>query len=83
MMARKVQTQKIHSFTAVFEPAEEGGYTVTIPVLAGCISEGDTFEEAVRNIQEAALLYLGVLREERQTIPEERGTVVAPISVRA
>ena len=30
-----------------FEAAEEGGYTVTVPDLPGCVSEGDTFEEAL------------------------------------
>ena len=43
---------------AVFEPAEEGGFTVYVPLLPGCVSEGDTFEEAVANIIEAVELYL-------------------------
>ena len=43
---------------AVFEPAEEGGFTVYVPLLPGCISEGDTFEGAVANIEEAVELYL-------------------------
>jgi predicted RNase H-like HicB family nuclease len=42
----------------VLEPAEEGGYTVTVPALPGCISEGDTVEEAIKNIREAIELYL-------------------------
>jgi len=33
------------------EPSEEGGYTVIVPSLPGCISEGDTKEEAIRNIK--------------------------------
>lgn len=42
----------------VFKPAEEGGFTVYVPLLPGCISEGDTFWEAVENIKEAVGLYL-------------------------
>jgi predicted RNase H-like HicB family nuclease len=42
----------------VLEPSEEGGYTVYVPSLPGCISEGDTREEAVSNIREAIELYL-------------------------
>jgi len=38
--------------------AEEGGYTVEVPALPGCISEGDTYEEALKNIREAIELYL-------------------------
>ncbi len=42
----------------VLEPSDEGGYTVVAPALPGCISEGDTREEALENIQEAVKLYL-------------------------
>lgn len=44
--------------TVVLEPSEEGGYTVYVPALPGCISEGDTKEEALANIKEAIKLYL-------------------------
>ncbi len=42
----------------VFEPSDEGGYTVYAPALPGCISEGDTLDEARQNIREAIALYL-------------------------
>ena len=42
----------------VLEPSEEGGYTVYVPSLPGCISEGDTKKEALANIKEAIELYL-------------------------
>ncbi len=42
----------------VLEESEDGGYTVYVPSLPGCISEGDSVEEAMRNIQEAIELYL-------------------------
>lgn len=42
----------------VLEPSDEGGYTVYVPSLPGCISEGETIEEALANIQEAIALYL-------------------------
>ncbi len=42
----------------VLELSEEGGYTALVPALPGCISEGDTREEALRNIEEAIRLYL-------------------------
>jgi predicted RNase H-like HicB family nuclease len=40
------------------EPSEEGGFTVLAPSLPGCISEGETKEEAISNILEAIELYL-------------------------
>lgn len=43
---------------AVLEPSEEGGYTVYVPSLPGCISEGETKEDALDNIRKAIELYL-------------------------
>ena len=42
----------------ILEPGEDRGYTVYAPSLPGCISEGDTREEAIENIKEAIELYL-------------------------
>ncbi len=42
----------------VLEPSDEGGYTVYVPSLPGCISEGDSREAALANIREAIELYL-------------------------
>ena len=53
----------------VLEPSEEGGYTAIIPSLPGCISEGDTKEEALRNIQEALELYLEPVEDDQIFAP--------------
>lgn len=42
----------------VLEPSDEGGYTALVPALPGCISEGDTKDEAIRNVREAIGVYL-------------------------
>jgi len=42
----------------ILEPSEDGGFTVYVPSLPGCISEGDTKDEALKNIREAIELYL-------------------------
>ena len=42
----------------VLKPSDEGGFTVHVPSLAGCVSEGNTKEEALRNIREAIEVYL-------------------------
>lgn len=48
----------------VFEKCEEGGYTVYVPSLPGCISEGETKEEAMENIKEAIELYLEPIEDD-------------------
>jgi len=45
-------------------PAEEGGFWAEIPALPGCVSEGDTFEETLANIHEAAEGWLAVAAEQ-------------------
>ncbi|MEH2450530.1 type II toxin-antitoxin system HicB family antitoxin [Nostoc sp.] len=57
----------------VLEPSDEGGYTVHVPSLPGCISEGETLEEALENIQEAIELYLEPLEDELIT---QEGVIV-------
>jgi predicted RNase H-like HicB family nuclease len=42
----------------ILEPSEEGGYTAVVPSLPGCISEGNSKEETLKNIKEAVELYL-------------------------
>jgi len=44
--------------TIILEAQEEGGFTAYVPSLKGCISEGETKEEALKNIKEAIELYL-------------------------
>jgi predicted RNase H-like HicB family nuclease len=55
----------------ILEPSEEGGYSVTVPVLPGCISEGDSLDEAIANIQEAIELYL-----EPHEISDKRNLII-------
>lgn len=50
--------KKILQYDGVFEKEEDGGYSVWIPDLPGCASQGDSLEEAIENIKEAAQLYL-------------------------
>lgn len=69
------------SFTAVFVPAEEGGYTVEFPQLPGCVSEGDTFEEAMANAREALAGWLEAAEAHGWPIPRDAEPVVARVAV--
>lgn len=54
-----------------FVKEPEGGYTITIPALPGCVSYGRTFEEALIMIEDAMQGWLAVAKEEGLFIPEE------------
>lgn len=54
-----------------FEEAEEGGYTAMVPDLPGCISEGDTLDEALANIREALALYVEGSIEAGLELPDQ------------
>jgi len=53
----------------ILEPSEEGGYTALVPSLPGCISEGDSKEEALKNIREAIELYLEPVEDDQIYAP--------------
>ena len=75
-------THSVLRYTAVFEPADEGGFVVTVPKLPGLVTEGDTFEEAVRMVKDAIKGYLAVLNDNREQIPEpDIASFTAPIDV--
>ena len=68
--------QRVLKYDVVFEEQPEGGYTALVPSLPGCISEGDTFEEAKKNISDAIKLYLEDMEADGEEIPEDKGAVV-------
>lgn len=62
-----------YTYTILLEPAsEEGGYTVTVPSLPGCVTQGDTLEEAIAMAKDAIRLFIETLVEHGEPIPEER-----------
>lgn len=65
-----------YRYTVVFEPAEEGGYTATVPALPGLVTEGDTLAEAREMARDAIRGYLESLRKHGEEIPLEQGEPV-------
>ena len=60
-------------YSVVLEPDEEGrGYTVMVPALPGCITQGRTRDEALANAREAILGFIEALRKAGEPVPEER-----------
>ncbi len=60
----------------------EGGYTVIVPSLPGCITYGDTIEEAIKMAKEAIELYIESLMAHGEEIPTEKETLEYTITVK-
>jgi antitoxin HicB len=73
--SRRAET--VYRYTAIFEPAEEGGYVVTIPALNGLTTEGDTMEEARAMAKDAIIGYIEALQKLGEDIPLEHGVAMA------
>jgi antitoxin HicB len=59
-------------YTIILEPdPEEGGYTVTVPALPGCITQGETIEQCIERAREAIAGYIESLISEGEPVPEE------------
>jgi len=65
-MGRK---QKLLSYYAFFEPAEEGGYNVSFPDFPGCVTFGKTFEEAKKMGKEVLGLWIEELESKHEQFP--------------
>ena len=57
-------------FTVILEKETQGGYSVYVPALPGCASQGETRRQAMKNIKEAIDLYLWSLKEDGMPLPK-------------
>ena len=73
--------RKVLEYNAIFQREKEGGYSVWVPSLPGCASQGETFEEALKNIQEAIGLYLEDTEEVAQAAEDTRSQFMVPVQV--
>jgi predicted RNase H-like HicB family nuclease len=62
---------KQYTYTIHIEPAEEGGYVVTVPALPGCVTQGETYQEAITMAQEVIEGFVEALAKAGQPIPVE------------
>ncbi len=73
--------KKTLHYTAIFEEAREGGYVVRIPSL-GCVTQGETFEEAKTMAEDAVRCYVASLLKHGEAVPEEGPTeIISTLSV--
>lgn len=62
---------KQYFYKAIIEPCEEGGFTAYVPKLPGCVSEGETYEDTLKNIKEAVELYIETAKIRQNIIIED------------
>ena len=72
---------KVLRYDVVFEKAPEGGYTVIVPALPGCISEGDSLKEARKNIEDAIIGYLESLQKDGLNISKPNKSIFESIEI--
>jgi predicted RNase H-like HicB family nuclease len=70
-------------YTIIIEKGHESGYVVYAPALKGCVSEGNTKDEALRNIKEAIEAYIEALLEDGLPVPTEAGKDTVQLEVTA
>ena len=70
-------------YTVIIEKDQESGFTVHVPALRGCLSQGETREEALANVKEAIEVYIEALLEDGLTVPTEVGREAVEIEVAA
>ena len=67
-MSRRNNSPKTYELQVVIELDEDGKYVAFCPALEACYTQGDTFEEAMENIQDVMTMCLEELREERKKV---------------
>lgn len=70
--------EKYYDFTVIFFPAKEGGFTVSVPALPGCFTEGETLEEAQSMAKDAIKGYMESLKIDGMSIPQICISAMAP-----
>lgn len=74
---------KQNTYRVLLNKEPEGGYTAQVPMLPGCVTYGESLEEAVVNVKEAIELYIESLRAHNEPVPTEENTFEYSISVSA
>ena len=72
---------RLLNYRILLRKEPEGGYTVIVPSLPGCVTYGDTIEEAIEMAKEAIELYIESLRAHGEEIPTEEGTLEYTLTV--
>jgi predicted RNase H-like HicB family nuclease len=73
--------QTILNYNLIFRKEPEGGYTVLVPTLPGCITYGETLEEAKEMAVDAISLYLQSLKDDGEEIPSDEMAFITTVTM--
>ena len=82
-LTKERRKKKRLSYRILLRKEPEGGYTVTVPALPGCVTYGETLEEAIEMAKEAIELYVESLLAHGEEVPTEDGTLEYMLTVEA
>jgi predicted RNase H-like HicB family nuclease len=72
---------KVLTYRVLLNEEPEGGFTISVPALPGCITYGDSLDRALSMAKEAIEGYIEVLREQGESIPDDSKTFEYSISI--
>lgn len=72
---------RILKYTVIYTPEPEGGFTVTVPQLPGCVTYGKDLNEAEKMAKDAINLYLQSLKKHNESIPQEENSFIGSIDL--
>lgn len=79
----ETQESRVLSYRVLLRKEPEGGYTVLVPSLPGCVTYGESVDEAIAMAKEAIELYIESLKAHNQDIPSDEGTLEYTLMVEA
>lgn len=81
IVMNRTSTAKVFKYTVIYNPEPEGGFTVTVPTLPGCVTYGRDLYEAKKMAKEAITLYIESLQKHKEKIPSEDNHLIGSIDL--
>lgn len=73
--------KNVFHYNLIFQPEPEGGFTVTVPALPGCVTYGKNLREAKAMALDAIKAYLTSLKKHKEPIPSDSGSFITTIQI--
>ncbi len=73
--------RKVLQYTVFYTPEPEGGFTVTVPFLPGCVTYGKNLQDAKKMAEDAIQLYVKSLQKHNEPIPTEENSFISSVNL--